>query len=76
MEQVGSQSRVRRFLFNVIVDFAAAITISDAAGRYLLCGLPEGRTVDIAVYGGMQHPGYVDVSVPPGQNTGIDITLP
>jgi hypothetical protein len=52
----------------------AADTVSDAAGRYLLCGLPEGRTV---IVGGCLQPcdSFSEVSVPPGQTTGADIEI-
>lgn len=59
--------------FEPLMDIQAAITFSDAAGRYLLCGVPEGRTVGIvAALGGR----IAYVSVPSGQSTGIDIPLP
>ena len=60
--------------FEPLMDFPAAITFSDAAGRYLLCGVPEGRTVGILASVGIQRVAWV--SVPSGQSTGIDITLP
>ena len=60
--------------FEPLMDFPAAITFSDAAGRYLLCGVPDGRTVDILAWLGIQRVAWV--SVPSGQSTGIDITLP
>ena len=60
--------------FEPHMDFPAAITFSDAGGRYLLCGVPEGRTVDILAALGIQRVAWV--SVPSGQSTGIDITLP
>jgi hypothetical protein len=54
-------------------DFPAAVTFSDAAGRYLLCGLPDGQTIDI---GAVLVPLHISVvSVPPGQSTGVDIEL-
>jgi hypothetical protein len=56
-----------------IPDFPAAITVSDTAGRYLLCGVLEGQTVNIAAWLGGR---VASVSVPSGQSTGIDITLP
>ena len=60
--------------FEPLMDFPAAITFSDAAGRYLLCGVPEGRSVDILASLGIRR--VASVSVPAGQSTGIDITLP
>jgi hypothetical protein len=59
--------------FEPFPDVAVAFTFSDAAGRYLLCGVPEGQTASIvAVLDGR----ITYASVPSGQNTGIDITLP
>jgi hypothetical protein len=60
--------------FEPFMDFSAAITFSDAAGRYLLCDVPEGQTVDIVASLGIRRVAWV--SVPSGQSTGIDITLP
>jgi hypothetical protein len=60
--------------YEPFMDFPAAITFSDDAGRYLLCGVPEGRTVDILASLGIHRVAWV--SVPSGQSTGIDITLP
>jgi hypothetical protein len=60
--------------FEPIGDFPAAITFSDAAGRFLLCGLPQDRTLDLGASLGINRVAWV--SVPPGQSTGIDITLP
>jgi hypothetical protein len=69
----GKQPVVGAFVdFEPIMDFPAAVTYSDNAGRYMLCGVPEGQTVEIgAGMGG--HVGWV--SVPPGRST-ADITLP
>jgi hypothetical protein len=60
--------------YEPLMDFPAAITVSDAAGRYLLCGVAEGRAVDIGASLGIHRIAWV--SVPSGQSTGIDITLP
>jgi hypothetical protein len=56
------------------IETIAADTVTDAAGRYLLCGLPEERPVSI---GACVQPcdGLTRVSVPPGQSTGADIQL-
>ena len=59
--------------FEPFMDFPAATTLSDADGRYLLCGVPEGRTVDIVASLGIQRVAWV--SVPSGQSTGIDISI-
>lgn len=58
--------------FEPVIDFPAATTISDPAGRYLLCGIPEGEAVEVCA--GADSVGCV--SVPPGQSTGVDIVLP
>jgi hypothetical protein len=60
--------------FEPIGDFPAAITFSDAAGRYLLCGVPQERTVDIGASLGPKRVAWASVS--PGQSTGVDIVLP
>jgi len=55
-------------------DISAAYTFSDAAGRYLLCSVPDGETVPICVE---DINGFLwCVWVPAGQSTGADITLP
>jgi hypothetical protein len=59
--------------FEPLMDFPAATTVSDTAGRYLLCGVPEGQAGDIGAGLGAR---VAYVSVPSGQSTGIDITLP
>jgi hypothetical protein len=57
--------------FEPIMDFPAAETSSDAQGRYLMCGLPDGETIGLGA-GLARRVG--SVSVPPGQTTAdIDI---
>jgi hypothetical protein len=58
--------------FEPIDDSPAATTSSDAAGRYLLCGIPDSHTVSIGVGSGRR---VTYVSVPAGQSTGVDIEL-
>jgi len=59
--------------FEPIEDFPAALTLSDTFGRYLLCGVPDGETVNVCA-------GFIDrvacVSAPAGQSTRVDIMLP
>jgi hypothetical protein len=56
------------------VETIAADTVTDDAGRYLLCGLPDTVAVTIiACDPGCDAP--VRVSVPAGQTTGVDIDL-
>jgi hypothetical protein len=58
--------------FEPVMDFPAAMTFSDADGRYLLCGIPDAESVEVCA--GLA--GRVGcVSVPAGQTTGVDITL-
>jgi hypothetical protein len=60
--------------FEPLEDFPAAITNSDAAGRFLLCGLPQDEPVFLGASSGINRVAYL--SVPPGQTAGIEITLP
>jgi hypothetical protein len=53
-------------------DVVAALTYTDGAGRFALCGLPENETAQLGA-GLNRRVAYVDV--PPGQ-TDITITLP
>ena len=60
--------------FEPIMDFPAAVTSnSDAAGRYMLFGLPDGQTVSIGAGLGNR---VTYVNVAPGRTTGVDIVLP
>jgi len=61
--------------FEPIMDFPAAITYSDQAGRFALCGLPQS-TLDIgASIGNAAGNRVAWVSVPAGQNQ-VEILLP
>ena len=60
--------------FEPLEDFPAAITYSDAAGRFLLCGLPQDERVFLGASSGVNRVAYL--WVPPGQTGGIEITLP
>jgi hypothetical protein len=69
----GPQPAVNAFVdFEPIDDLPAAATVTDAAGRYLLCGVPDGER---AVIGATLNGRYAYVTVPPGQTT-ADVTLP
>jgi hypothetical protein len=59
--------------FEPLEDFPAAVTYSDAAGRFALCGLPQNDTVKVGAGLGNR---VTYANVPPGQTTGIEITLP
>jgi hypothetical protein len=58
--------------FEPIEDFPAAYTFSDAGGRYLLCGVPDGEMVNVCATFRLH---FACVWVPPGQSTGVDITV-
>lgn len=57
------------------VETIAADTVTDSAGRYLLCGLPDTAAVTIIARCDQICDPPVRVSVPPGQTTGVDIDL-
>jgi hypothetical protein len=70
----GPQAAVHAFVdFEPIEDTPAALTYSDTAGHYLLCGLPSDQSISIGASLD-NHVAYV--SVTPGRTTGVDITLP
>jgi len=70
----GQQSAAGAFVdFEPIMDFPAAITHADGAGRFALCGLPVNDTIWLGASSG-SHVGYVPV--PPGQSNGVKIVLP
>ena len=59
--------------FEPIEDFPAAITYSDAQGKYLLCGLPDDAAAQLSASMTTARVAYV--SVPPHQTT-MDIEIP
>jgi hypothetical protein len=59
--------------FEPFEDFPAALTYTDAQGRYLLCGLPDGTEATLAASMTTARVAYV--RVPPHQ-TSFDIELP
>jgi carboxypeptidase family protein len=59
--------------FEPLEDLNLANTYSDATGRFALCGLPQNDSVTVSA--GLRGR-VVYVTVPPGQTTGIEITLP
>jgi hypothetical protein len=59
--------------FEPFEDFPAAVTYSDAQGRYLLCGLPDGAAATLASSITTARVAYVNV--PPHQTT-MDIEIP
>jgi hypothetical protein len=74
MTSAGKQPVAGAFVdFEPLEDFPAAITYSDGAGRFALCGLPQDETVLL----GASSAGRVAyANIPPGQTTGVEITLP
>jgi len=75
MTSAGKQPVAGAFVdFEPLEDFPAAVTYSDGAGRFALCGLPQDETVLLganAASGG--RAAYLNI--PPGQ-TAVEITLP
>jgi len=75
MTSVGKQPVAGAFVdFEPLEDFPAAVTYSDGAGRFALCGLPQDETVLLgsnAPSGGRA----TYVNIPPGQTAGVEITL-
>jgi hypothetical protein len=59
--------------FEPVMDFPAATTYTDAQGRFLLCGLPDGTTAALGASLTMARVAYVNV--PPHQTT-MDIEIP
>lgn len=60
--------------YEPIMDFPAAVTFTDSSGHYLLCGLPEGQTVQVGASLGITRVAYVSALA--GQTTNVDIMLP
>jgi hypothetical protein len=70
----GKQSVAGAFVdFEPLEDLNVANTYSDAAGRFAICGLPENDSVTLGAGLGSR---IAYAQVPPGQTTGIEITLP
>jgi len=59
--------------FEPFEDFPAAITYSDAQGRYLLCGLPDGAAAKLSASMTTARVAYVNV---PPHHTTMDIEIP
>ena len=55
-------------------DLPAAFTYTDSSGRFALCGLPGSEPVSIGAFAGSNR--FKFVTVPPGQESGIEIILP
>ena len=59
--------------YEPIADSPAAVTFTDAQGRFLLCGIPEAGNSVIGASIGAGRFGYV--TVPPGTDASIDIDI-
>lgn len=74
MTSAGKQPVAGAFVdFEPLEDFPAAVTYSDGAGRFTLCGLPQDETVLLGSSSGGR---VVYANIPPGQTAGVEITLP
>ena len=59
--------------YEPIDDFPAAITRTDAAGRFLLCGIPQTPTVTVGASIGFNRVAYQ--RVPPGRDTNVEVEI-
>jgi hypothetical protein len=74
MTSAGKRPLAAAFVdFEPLDDFPAALTYSDGAGRFTLCGLPQDETVTLGISSGAR---VTYASIPPGQTAGLEITLP
>jgi hypothetical protein len=72
MTLAGKQPVAGAFVdFEPLEDFPAAVTYSDEAGRFALCGLPEDETVRLGTSSGGR---VAYANIPPGQ-TAVEIKL-
>ena len=75
MTSAGKQPVAGAFAdFEPLEDFPAAVTYSDGAGRFALCGLPQDETVRLGASLVFGRIGYA--TIPSGQTAGVEITLP
>ena len=58
--------------YEPVMEYAAAVTITDADGRYLLCGIPAARSATISVYTSSDRYGFA--TAPAGATT-ADVEL-
>ena len=74
MTSAGKQAVAGAFVdWEPLEDFPAAVTRSDGAGRFALCGLPQDETVRLGASSVFGQVGYANI--PPGQ-TSVEIALP
>jgi len=75
MTSAGKQPVAGAFVdWEPLEDFPAAVTYSDGAGRFALCGLPQDETVRLGASFAFGRVGYANIS--PGQTAGVEIMLP
>ena len=75
MTSAGKQPVAGAFVdWEPLEDFPAAVTYSDGAGRFALCGLPQDETVRLGASFVFGRVGYANI--PSGQTAGVEITLP
>ena len=75
MTSAGKQPVAGAFVdWEPLEDFPAAVTYSDGAGRFALCGLPQDETVRLGASFVFGRVGYANIS--PGQTAGVEIMLP
>jgi hypothetical protein len=75
MTSAGKQPVAGAFVdWEPLEDFPAAVTYSDGAGRFALCGLPQDETVRLGASLVFGRIGYANI--PSGQTAGVEITLP
>jgi hypothetical protein len=75
MTAAGKQPVAGAFVdWEPLEDFPAVVTYSDGAGRFALCGLPQDETVRLGASLVFGQVGYANI--PPGQTSGVEITLP
>ena len=74
MTSAGKQPVAGAFVdWEPLEDFPAAVTYTDGAGRFALCGLSQDETVQLGTSSGRR---VAYANIPPGQTTGVEITLP
>jgi Carboxypeptidase regulatory-like domain len=75
MTSAGKQPVAGAFVdWEPLEDFPAAVTYSDGAGRFALCGLPQDEAVQLGASLVFGRIGYSNI--PPSQTAGVEITLP
>ena len=74
MTSAGKQPVAGAFVdWEPLEDFPAAVTYTDGAGRFALCGLSQNETVKLGTSSGGR---VAYANIPPGQTARVEITLP